>query len=192
MSADDIYSWANWFLVASLVFGVLATGAIVISGNIREERLKREIASTNLRAEQANAEAAKANLELERLKAPRKLTLDQQDRIFNRAKAFGGTTFEIVTFPWEPEAAGFANTIADILVRSGWNLNPNKVKNSILGHASGVVVVVGKQSGQAGQQIGHALLESLISEGVIARLITSSLQINPTSITIQIQVGTKP
>lgn len=192
MSADDIHSWANGLLVVSLILGVLATGAIVISGNIREERLKREISTTNLRAETANAEAAKANLELERIKAPRKLALDQQERILNKARLFAGTTFEIVTFPWEPEAFLFSNTIADILVRAGWTLNPNNVDNSILGHLSGVAVIVSKHSGQTGQQIGQVLLESLVSEGVTARLMTLSLQINPTAITIQIQVGTKP
>ena len=192
MSADDIYSLANWVLVISLILGVLATGTIVISGNIREERLKKEIATTNLRAEQANAEAAKANLELERLKAPRKLTLDQQERILHKAKRFIGTTFEVVTFPWEPEASGFASTIANVLVRAGWKLNPNNVENSIMGHASGVIIAASNQARPAEKEIGKILLEALTSEDVTARFMSQDFIPAPVSITIQIQVGTKP
>lgn len=55
-----------------------------------------------------------------------------------------------------------------------------------------MVVVVGKQAGAKAEESGTVLLESITSEGVDARLGSASLQINPTSIAIQLQVGKKP
>ena len=52
MSADDVFFWANWALVAALVLGVLATYAVVVSGNIRDENLKRELAEQSARSAQ--------------------------------------------------------------------------------------------------------------------------------------------
>jgi hypothetical protein len=43
MSADDVSWWANWILVGALMIGVAATYAIVVSGNIKEANLKREL-----------------------------------------------------------------------------------------------------------------------------------------------------
>ncbi len=43
MSADDVSWWANWILVGALLIGVAATYAIVVSGNIKEANLKREL-----------------------------------------------------------------------------------------------------------------------------------------------------
>jgi hypothetical protein len=43
MSADDVSWWANWILVGALLVGVAATYAIVVSGNIKEANLKREL-----------------------------------------------------------------------------------------------------------------------------------------------------
>jgi hypothetical protein len=43
MSADDVSWWANWILVGALMVGVAATYAIVVSGNIKEANLKREL-----------------------------------------------------------------------------------------------------------------------------------------------------
>jgi hypothetical protein len=41
MSADNIYYYANWALIGALVLGVIATYAIVASGNIRDSSLRR-------------------------------------------------------------------------------------------------------------------------------------------------------
>ena len=43
ISADTVNAVANWILVAALILGVLATYAIVVSGNIKEQNLKREL-----------------------------------------------------------------------------------------------------------------------------------------------------
>lgn len=59
MSADDVYYYANWTLVAALVLGVISTYAIVASGNIRDSALRREVANANARAAEAELVLAK-------------------------------------------------------------------------------------------------------------------------------------
>ena len=198
MSADDIFFWGNWVLLGALVVGLLATYAVVASGNIRDQELKRElkdkdgkIAEANARGEEARAEAAKANLELERLKAPRTLTDEQQLRMGEKLKAFRGTTFEMVTYPGLIEPAQFSATISALLVRAEWALNVHTGKHFLLENGSGVVVVASTQGSPGADRVARALLESLVSEGVAARLDHDSLKVNPIKIDIQIQVGLK-
>jgi len=42
-SAEFISFWANWLLVGALVVGVIATWGIVVSGNVKETALKRDL-----------------------------------------------------------------------------------------------------------------------------------------------------
>jgi hypothetical protein len=67
MTADDVSWLANWTLIAALLVGVAATYAIVISGNVKEAALKRDLAqagsaaaSAAERASALEADAAKA------------------------------------------------------------------------------------------------------------------------------------
>lgn len=159
---------------------------------VEAAKTKEAVAQANERAAQAEARAAEANLELAKLKAPRSLSSTQQNRIMEKLKKFSGTTFEVITYPGEPEPVAFSSTIAEILVSAGWRFNPNNSRGSLLGLASGVVVVIGKQAGAQAEETGKALLEALASEGVSAKLGYDSLQINPVAIAIKIQVGKKP
>ena len=61
MTADNVNSWANGLLVASLIFGVIATYAIVVSGNIKEKVLRQELSKANTDAEKAKFDAATAS-----------------------------------------------------------------------------------------------------------------------------------
>jgi hypothetical protein len=60
MSADDVFWWANWILIGALLVGVAATYAIVVSGNLKEAALRREVAAAGAVAETAKANAAAA------------------------------------------------------------------------------------------------------------------------------------
>ena len=60
MTADSVNIWGNWFLILSLIVGVLATYAIVVSGNIKEKGLKEELSKANTVAEKAKYDAANA------------------------------------------------------------------------------------------------------------------------------------
>jgi hypothetical protein len=167
---------------------------------LKEDELSRfklestkEIAKANEQAAIAEALAAESQLELAKFKAPRTLTDEQRKRIAEKVNAFSGTTFEVITYPGEPEPANFSNLIAEMLVQAGWIFNPNNTSGSLMGLASGVVVNVGKQAGSMATQAGETLVESLTAEGVSARLVPSvSLQVNPLSIAIKLQVGKKP
>ena len=66
-SADDVYFWANWGLAGSLIFGVALTIAVIVSGNIKEAALKRELAASSERTAGLEKEAADARLELARI-----------------------------------------------------------------------------------------------------------------------------
>lgn len=80
MTAEAVNSWANGFLIASLVVGVVSTYAIVVSGNIKERALKRELAEANVVAENAKSEAAIANQKTAALNA-RAVTLEKEAEV---------------------------------------------------------------------------------------------------------------
>jgi hypothetical protein len=61
MTVDTLHSFANWALVGSLVLGLLSTYAIVVTGNIKEKELKRELSKANEAVEKAKTDAASAN-----------------------------------------------------------------------------------------------------------------------------------
>lgn len=190
--------WSNIYFTA-LVIAALAGAISIAAGfiqnklnNAMSEKLKSSVAVANEEAAKANLLAAEAKLELAKFRAPRTLSNEQQKRIFDKVKKFPGTTFTVTTYPGEPEAVEFSNTISNILVKAGWRLNPNNSKGSLLGSASGLVVVAGKQAGDKAIEKGTALLEALLSEGVSAKPGYGSLVVNPVPIEIQIQVAKKP
>jgi len=72
MSADSIYSWANWVLVGALVVGLVATYAIVVTGKVRDDALKAELETQRARsaaleahAEEQRRSVAEANAKAE-------------------------------------------------------------------------------------------------------------------------------
>jgi len=196
---NQVYSWGWRFSVTGAIITFIGVSLLMWTTRIKDHRfevnmsqLDIDAAKANERAANAEVRAAEANLELAKLKAPRTLSLEQQDRVVEKLKKFSGTTFQIITYPGEPEPAAFSNIIASILVRAGWQFNPNNSRGSLLGLASGVIIVVGRQAGTIAEEKGKSLLEALVSEGISAKLGYSSLQINPVAIEIKIQVAKKP
>lgn len=59
--AEFISFWANWTLIGALLVGLLATYGIVVSGDVKETALKRELSEAGTAAVTAKADAAKAN-----------------------------------------------------------------------------------------------------------------------------------
>lgn len=186
-------NFANLLLIVSLAVGVLATIIIFRASNAKEQHLKLDIAVTADDAARAGLSTAITAAELRKIKEPRALSTPQQNRIIENLKPFSGTTFVVATYPGEPEPAAFSVAIAKTLEKAGWILNPNKSKGSLLGIASGVVVVVGNNAGETAEKAGAALLETLKAEGVeLVTLGHGSLQVNPIAVAIQIQVAKKP
>ncbi len=134
MSADDVYFWANWILVAALLIGVAATYAIVVSGNIRDKVLKQDLATQGMIASQANEraailekEAADAKLEQERLKAQlawRTLSPDAAVGL-ERSLAVKPGSVNIEYVSGDPEALAFAIQLANIFGKAKWKVAMN-------------------------------------------------------------------
>lgn len=138
MNANDVFTWANWLLLASLVVGVISTYAIVVSGKLREEQSKRELAEARTVAAQAHEraallekDAAAARLETEHLKALaawRRISTNQHAKLLDalRGKIKGKVWIEFVES--DPEASQFHADLwqtfkdADVNVQwfSGW------------------------------------------------------------------------
>ncbi|MFP3866815.1 MAG: hypothetical protein ACLFUU_01460 [Desulfobacteraceae bacterium] len=113
MSADAVYFWANWVLIGALILGIVATYAIVVSGNIRDTALKRELAAQSART-------AEAELALEKLKAPRFLNEKQMHSLIARMKEFKGERVSIGVIPFNFEGASLADQIIRALKQLVW------------------------------------------------------------------------
>ena len=61
MSIEGLNFWSNWLLVASLVIGVVATAVIIVTGNIKENALRRELSEAASEAAKSNERAARAH-----------------------------------------------------------------------------------------------------------------------------------
>lgn len=149
MTADSVNSVASWALIASLVVGVLATYAIVVSGNIKEKKFKLEISRANADAENAKADAAKAqegiakshekteelkhkNLLLEsKVEEERRSRIDLEQAVSPRImeqhkssealKVLTGITSIISNLP-DIESQRMAGQLAATLNMSGWKI----------------------------------------------------------------------
>jgi hypothetical protein len=85
------------------------------------EKSRADIAEANVRAAQAEQRAAEANLELARMKAPRTLSAEQQDRIVSKLRSFAGIKFDVGLVQGDVEAAELLVTIEAVLQKAGWN-----------------------------------------------------------------------
>ena len=121
MSADDVFFWANWLLVGALILGVLATGAIVVSGNIRDRELKRELKEKDESIANANAQTKEAELKLEELRrevGPRRINREVfQKAIEGDIKA----PVEILYLRDDPECFDVAQQIWQLLRDAKWD-----------------------------------------------------------------------
>lgn len=134
MSADEVFTLANWFLVGSLIVGVVSTYAIVASGKIRDTASKRDLAhareesaKANERAAQLEKDAALARLETERLKtlmAWRRITTQQHARIVATLKGKVTDDVSVEFVDSDPEATQFHadlwQTLKDAGVKVHW------------------------------------------------------------------------
>lgn len=86
----------------------------------RAAKAEENLGQFNARAALAEQHAAEANLELAKLKAPRKISPEQQGRIKLAVQEFKGTPFDMAAAT-DSEAADLATQIEDILVAAGWS-----------------------------------------------------------------------
>jgi len=126
-TANIIYTLSNLVLGLGALFVLLGTIGAIFSGGIRErfadERISKNEADTataNARAAEAEQRASEANLELARMKAPRTLRPEQQQRVIAILKPFAGTQFDIGLVEGDAEAAEFMTLCEAVLQAAGW------------------------------------------------------------------------
>jgi hypothetical protein len=71
MTADEVFTSGTWIGVVALAVGVICAVAVAVSGKIRDDNLKLELANANRDAAHAYERAQQANLELAKIKSPR-------------------------------------------------------------------------------------------------------------------------
>jgi hypothetical protein len=165
--AETVWSWANWFLVAALVVGLISTYLIVISGNVKEAALKRDLAEAAKAASEANARAAEARLELERLKMPRSLSRAQQDSFRDRLLVFRGTSIDIFRYGDTPEIVFFSNMLFSVLREAGWSLREWNITGS--GAVVGILVITKHGADENILRAANELLGTLQASGLDAK-----------------------
>jgi hypothetical protein len=197
MSVDTVHSLANWFLLFSLILGVISTFAIVVSGNIKEDRLKAELAEANARAAEANKrteELRKQNLELEKAVAPR--SVGDQLELAKKLRPFAGTQVMVETLN-DAETARLAGQIIFVLQEAGWKVIPAEGLLNNPGFFDGVTVKANIVHPNESGEIVHddtgpaadALVTALNGVEVAARRFPGkALPLH----TIKVQVGLKP
>jgi hypothetical protein len=128
--AEFLSYWGNWILVAALLVGVAATFGIVVSGNVKETALKRDLASQNARAAELEIEAALARLETEKIKevvAWRTIPPGSVSDLENVLAAKPGSVNLRYT-DGDPEALFLAVQISRILAKANWQIAPGSLK----------------------------------------------------------------
>jgi hypothetical protein len=139
ISADDVFLAANWALLISLIAGVVATWAIVVSGKIRDENLRRELKA----ADERTAELQAANLKLESQIAPRRVNFDQQKGIAAALSSFAGEKVVVRSYMLDAEAAVVGGQIIDVLKVAKIDVDDRRMSESSAGSIAMGVHVVG-------------------------------------------------
>jgi hypothetical protein len=196
--------WLPLIKTAKFWAGVLV--GIGIAGEVIGDRLAaprealvekaRETQLVQLQKDTADAQAiaAEANLALAKLRTPRTLTPEQQERIVSAMRPYFGQPFALSAAP-DPEARELVKAIGASLLAAKWQ--PGMPREAILSGAvalaTGRGVEIEWHSGcsQQTSDIGTLLADVLKEQGIAATA-------NPTDRThllvnvIGIRVGTKP
>jgi hypothetical protein len=149
------FFWANWALLGALIFGVVSTYAIVVSGNIRDANLKRELAEQTRQTESAKAVAAEANQKAEEEKlarvrleaklAPRSMTAREQKELSDKLRPFAGILVDIFVIPTgTADTVPLSRSIVSILNDAQWQIRDLRTAN---GGQFFVGVIVGRAAG---------------------------------------------
>jgi archaellum component FlaG (FlaF/FlaG flagellin family) len=189
-TAESVFGWANWALVAALVIGVLATYAIILSGNVKEAYLKKEIA-------EANARALEAQLALEKFKAARTLSPEQQKRIADKMRRFAGQEWA-ASIAFSTDSLSLLAEIDSALKAAGWIRGAALGQVTVGGNTSislfeapGVRVQIAPSKAADLTSVAAALASAIMDEGIDATpALSADVEVKPT--VIQITIGLKP
>ncbi len=119
----QIANWAQMLGAALVAAGTIAY--YYLSKEVIADREQR-IASANERAERAGADAAQARLELARLKAPRTIPPEHQERFATALRKFPGQPYELAGAGQDREVRTFLTELDGMLTDFGWRRVPSQ------------------------------------------------------------------
>jgi len=127
-SPESWNSVANFVLIISLMFGVIATTVIVITGKKINNKFKLEISENSVKFENAKLDLEKetlkrveVELELEKLRLKlrnRSLTVKQREILISSLSQLAGTQVSVTSLG-DKEASEYAEQVISVLTASG-------------------------------------------------------------------------
>ena len=118
---------------------------IAESERLARAELESQVAAAEARAAEANAVASQARLELAKLKEPRTIAPEDQEKIVAALKEFAGQTFGFSVFQ-DPEPLALLRTLDTVLTSAGWLRVPSQI-GAIVVDAAGNTAGTSSDSG---------------------------------------------
>lgn len=150
--------------------------------------------SFRLSVAQADERAAEANLALAKFKQPRTLTLEQQDRIVSKIKAFPNQPFAVYGAD-DQESIDLTNILGHVLARATWNVQ--QPDSDIVVGKIGMLVATGVRAEIAPSRVpelsgaAEAFASALSVEGIPCKVVAEPFREKNPRI-IHIVIGKKP
>ena len=165
-------SWAaNWTLLLALLCGLSATYAIVVSGNIKETALKRDLASATQAAAEANLKAETERLErlkLEAKLAPRSIEANDLVALGTKLKSAKDAEIDIVSYEYAGGDVVFLTLeIEDVFkIAQAKTLVFSPFPGS--GWAKGIVVCLVENSPPEREALANDIISGFLTIGIAA------------------------
>ncbi len=172
---------------------------IAESERLARAELESQVATAEARAAEANAVASQARLELAKLKEPRTIAPEDQEKIIATLKGFAGQNFGFAVFP-DPEPLALLRTLDTMLKSARWLRVPSQIGDIIIdaagntagtSHDSGVTAFVGPDNRDAEAAL-LTLSRALTATGIPCQSSRTEQLRDKTPKAIIINVGKKP
>ncbi|ODS01381.1 hypothetical protein AUC68_00525 [Methyloceanibacter methanicus] len=153
-TAETVANWSNWFFLASLLVGIVATFLLIISGRVKEDNLKRELAHAQektagleleaIRAKERLLKERAARVTLEMQLSPRTLSRTTQESLKDAIRAFEGETVAVETYAHDAEAANFAEQLIRCLRSAGIQVSSEVASRLDVGRLAIGIIIGGR------------------------------------------------
>ena len=172
---------------------------IAESERLARAELESQVAVAEARSAEANVVASQARLELAKLKEPRTIAPEDQQKIITALKEFAGQTFAFSVFR-DPEALALLLSLDAVLKSAGWIRVRSQIGAIVVdaagntagtSHDSGVTAFIGPDNRDAEAAL-RTLSRALTAAGIPCRPARTEQLRDKTSKAILINVGKKP
>ena len=172
---------------------------IAESERLARAELESQVAVAEARSAEANVVASQARLELAKLKEPRTIAPEDQQKIITALKEFAGQNFAFSVFR-DPEALALLLSLDAVLKSAGWLRVRSQIGAIVVdaagntagtSHDSGVTAFIGPDNRDAEAAL-RTLSRVLTAAGIPCRPARTEQLRDKTSKAILINVGKKP